>query len=187
MAKSFWASYSTYWSLQVARLRQLLNVDSSAETSKPAVPPGTVNLDHIHDGGAKQESQSHAQLDKMSDPKPSDVSSEKASSKPTLSDNSRILGSLPSLPQVTGDLGSAVKEFKKTLVKNWQPPHAFGERGTFLVTGLIRIEGPKAYCVVDIKAAYHPRERRYTQIAGGVKYLIPKRQGPVRGRPPSKA
>ena len=182
MVKSFWASYSTYWSLQIARLKQLLNVDPS-EGSKPALPPGMVTLDQVNEGGAKKESQSHAQLDKMSDPKSSDVSSAKASSRPTLSDTSKILSSVPGIPQVGGDLGSAVQEFKKTLAKNWQPPHAFGERGTFLVTGLVRIEGPKAYCVVDIKAAYHPRERRYTQIAGGVKYLIPKRQGPVRQPP----
>lgn len=177
MIKSFWASYSTFWSLQVARLKQLLNVDPS-KNSRPALPPGMVTLDQVTEGGAK-ESQSHAQLDKMSDPKSSDVDNTKAASRPTLSDTSRILGSVPSIPQFGADLSVALQEFKTTLSKTWQPPHAFGERGSFLVTGLVRLEGPKAFCVVDIKAAYHPRERRYTQIATGVKYLIPKRQGPV--------
>lgn len=170
-----------YWSLQVARLKQLLNVDPS-KNSKRALPPGMVTLDQVTEGGAK-ESQSHAQLDKMSDPKSSDVDGAKASSRPTLSDASKILGSVPSIPQFGADISVALQEFKKTLLKNWQPPFTIGERGTFLVVGLVRIEGPKAYCVVDIKAAYHPRERRYTQIASGVKYLIPKRQGPVRERP----
>ena len=182
MIKSFWASYSTYLSLQVARLKQLLNVDPS-KNSKPALPPGMVTLDQVSEGGTKKESQSHAQLDRMSDPKSSDVDSAKSSSRRTLSDASKILGSVPSIPQFGADLSVALQEFKKTLSKNWQQPHAFGERGTFLVMGLVRIEGPKAYCVVDIKAAYHPRERRYTQIASGVKYLIPKRQAPVRERP----
>ena len=182
MAKSFWASYSTYWSLQVARIKQYLNVDPSSENSKPAMPPGMVNLDQIQEGGANRTSQSHSQLNKMSDPKSTEVSSAKGSTRPTLSDASKILSSLPSIPQVGGDLGSAVMEFKRTLAKTWQTPHAFGERGTFLVTGLVRMEGPKAFCVLEIKAAYHPREGRYTQVAGGVKYIIPKKQGPVRQR-----
>lgn len=180
MAKSFWASYSTYWSLQVARIKQILNVDPSSENSKPGLPPGMMNLDQIQESGANKASQSNAKLDKMADPKSSDVSSGKGSSRPSLSDISKILSSLPSIPQLGVDLDSAVVEFKRTLAKTWQPPHAFGERGTFVVTGLVKLEGPKAFCVVDIKAAYHPREGRYTQIDGGVKYFIPKKQGPVR-------
>lgn len=105
------------------------------------------------------------------------MSSGKGSSRPSLSDISKILSSLPSIPQLGVDLDSAVVEFKRTLAKTWQPPHAFGERGTFVVTGLVKLEGPKAFCVVDIKAAYHPREGRYTQIDGGVKYFIPKSRG----------
>ena len=182
MIKSFWASYSMYWTLQVARLKQLLNVDPS-KNSKPTIPPGMVTLDQVTEGGTKKESQSHAQLDKMSDPKSSDVDSAKASSRPTLSDASKILGSVPSIPQFGADISVAVQEFKRTLSKTWHPPSSIGERGTFLVVGLVRIEGPKAYCVVEIKAYYHPQERIYTQIASGVKYLIPKRQGPVR-KPP---
>ena len=170
-----------YWTLQVARLKQLLNVDPS-KNSKPAIPPGMVTLDQVTEGGAK-ESQSHAQLDKMSDPESSDVGSAKASSRPTLSDASKILGSVPSIPQFGADISVAVQEFKRTLSKTWRPPSSNGERGTFLVVGLVRIEGPKAYCVVEIKAYYHPRERSYTEIATGVRYLIPKRQGPVR-KPP---
>jgi hypothetical protein len=182
MAKSFWASYSTYWSLQVARIKQLLNVTPSSDSSKPGLPPGMMNLDQIQESGANKASQSNSKLDKMADPKASDVSGAKGSSRPTLSDSSKILSSLPSIPQVGGDLGSAVMEFKRTLAKTWRPPNAFGERGTFVVTGLVRLEGSKAFCVVDIKAAYHPKEGRYTQIAGGVKYFIPKKQGPVRPR-----
>jgi len=187
MAKSFWASYNTYWSLQVARVKQFLNLDSGSGDTKPAIPSGMISLDQIKEKGAKQESQTRAQMDKMSDPKSTEESNNKppSSSKPSASDNSWILGSLPAFPKVGGDMSTAIMEFKRTLAKNWQPPSNFGERGTILVSGLVRLEGPKGFCVIDVVAAYHPRDARYTHVKAGVRHFIPKRQGPRRQPPKS--
>ena len=182
MAKSFWASYSTYWSLQLARLKNFLNINPPSEDAKPGLPSGMMDLHQLAKN--KQEPQAPTGMDKMSDPKSaesksSDVPNSKVppSKQPTL-DSSRILTSLPAIPQVGGDLGSAVSEFKRTLAKTWHSPHTFGERGTLLVTGLIQIEGPKGFCVLDVSAAYHPRESRYTVIAGKVRTFQPKSQSP---------
>ena len=186
MAKAFWASYNTFWSLQVAKFRQYLNLDSESENSNPVIPSGMISLDQIKQR-ATQERQSRTQMDKLSDPESTEESSAKVSpTKPSGSDSARILGSLPAFPKVGGDMDSAIMEFKRTLARNWLPPTNFGERGTILVSGLVRLEGPKGYCVIDVMAAYHPRDGRYTHVKAGVRHFIPKRQGPRRQPPAAR-
>lgn len=193
MAKAFWASYNTFWSLQLARVKQYLNLDSGSANSSPVIPTGMISLDQIKQksdqikqNGAKQEPQTRTQMNKMSDPKATEESSTKTPpSKPSATDSSRVLSSLPAFPKVGGDMDSAIMEFKRTLAKNWQPPTDFGERGTILVSGLVRLEGPKGFCVIDVMAAYHPQDARYTHVKAGVRHFIPKRQGPRRQPPKS--
>ena len=183
MAKSFWASYSTYWSLQVARVKQFLNINSGSENSDSRLPSGMTDLEQLPRTNAEQESQAPTPMDKISDPKSSDISGAKHSSKTTASDGSRILTSLPPIPQVGGDMGSAVMAFKQTLANTWRPPDAYVERGAFLVSGLIQIEGPKGLCVVDVSAVYHPKQSRYKFISGKVRSLQHKKQFPRGDRP----
>ncbi len=188
MAQAFWASYNTFWSLQLAKVKQYLNLDSGSENSSPVIPSGMISLDKIKEKNAKQEPQTRNQMDKMSDPKATEESSAKAppaKQSSSLSDSSRILSSLPAFPKVGGDMDSAIVDFKRTLARNWHPPTNFGERGTILVSGLVRLEGPKGFCVIDVMAAYHPRDARYTHVKAGVRHFIPKRQGPRRQPPKS--
>ncbi|KAF6233438.1 hypothetical protein HO173_008370 [Letharia columbiana] len=177
--KSLWASYSTYCSLQLARLKQFLNIGPTSSNTSPQLPVGAVTVDQLRENSSKQETQNRAQMDKMSDPK-SDVGSTKGSAKLTSSDGSKIYGSLPSLLQPDSDIGPAIMEFKRTLAKNWHPPGAFGERGTFVVRGDVELKGPKGSCVFEVVADYHPQEARYKTVRAGLKYSLRNR---VRPRP----
>ena len=180
-AKSLWASYSTYCSLQLARVKQFLNIDTASSKTNAQFPVDAVRIGQLREDSSKQETQARAQMNKMSDPKP-DVSSTKGSAESaSSSDSSRIYGSLPSLPQPGSDIGSAITEFKRTLAKTWRPPSAFGERGTFVVRGQLELKGPTGSCVLEILADYHPGEASYRTLGVAPKYILPYRQRP---RPP---
>lgn len=176
--KSLWASSNTYCSLQLAKLKQLLSIGPASSNTRPQLPVGTITVEQLRENGSKQETQTRAQMDKMSDPK-SDVMSTKGSAKSASSDGSKTYESLPSLLQPGSDIGTAVMEFRRTLAKNWQPPDAYGERGTFVVRGEVELVGPKGSCVFEIVADYHPREARYLTLRGGAKYFLPRRQRPI--------
>ena len=177
VAKSLWASYRTYSSLQLVRLKEFLGITPTSSNTSSQLPVGAITVNQLQESSSKQETQSRAPLDKMSDPK-SDVGSTKGLTKSASLDDSRILGSLPSLPQPGSDIGPTVKEFKRTLAKNWHSPSVFGERGTFAVRGDVELRGPKGSCVLEVVADYHPQEARYTTLWLGLKYFIPKRQRP---------
>ena len=177
VAKSLWASCSTYCSLRLARLQQILKITPASSDDSPQLPVGTLPLDPLREEGSSQEPQTRTQMDKMSDPK-SDVGSAKGSAKPSSPDNSKISRWLPPLPQPDSDMASAITEFKRTLAKNWQRPSAQGERGTIIVRGDIELTGPKASCVLEVVADYHPREARYKSMGIGLKYFLPRRQRP---------
>ena len=114
-------------------------------------------------------------MNKMSDPK-ADAGSTKAPAKSAPSDSSKIMGSLPPLPQPHSDIGTAITEFKRSIAKNWQLPSTLSERGTFVVTGDVELIGPKGSCVLGVVADYHPREAKYLVVRVGFKHIIPKRQ-----------
>ena len=177
-AKSFLASYSTYCSLQLAKIKQFLNIDSASSKTSPQFPVDAAKARQLPEDSSKQETQTHTQMNKMSDPKP-DVSSSKGSAESApSSDSSRIYDSLPSLTQPGSDIGSAVTEFKRTLAKTWRPPSAFGERGTFVVRGQLELKGPTGSCVLEILADYHPGEASYRTLGVAPKYILPYRQRP---------
>ena len=182
VAKSLWASCSTYCSLQLARLQQILKLDPASSNKSPQLPVATLPLDQLREKGPSQETQTRTQMDKMSDLK-SDIESTKGSAKSSSPDNSKIFGLLP---QPDSDIGSAIKEFKRTLKKNWRSPSAIAERGTVVVRGDIEFAGPKASCVLEVVADYHPREARYMSVGIGFKYVLPRQQRPAPFPPPKK-
>ena len=183
VAKSFWASFSASLSLQIAKVKQILNLDADAEIARSPLPPGTKSLDQLQETDAQQKSQPPPRMDKMSDPKSVGEGASKATPKQTsASEVSKILSFLPSLPQVYNENGPAIVAFKRTLARNWKHPHHFAERGTIVMTGLVKIEGSRGVCVVDIAAAYHPEDAKFTHIACGIRNFRPRSQGP-RGGP----
>jgi len=183
VAKSFWASYRTTLSFQMARLKQMLGLDEESGNPNSSLPSGMTSLDQLRKSSAKQEAQPPARMDKLPDAKSAGQGSTKETPKQPFPDSSKILSSLlPSVVQIGNDNGAGITAWKRTLAKNWRPPHDFGQRGTLLVTGLVQIEGPKGVCVLDIAGSYHPRESRYTHVTCGIRNFRPRKQHP-RGGP----
>ena len=186
VAKSMWASCSTYYSLQLAKLKQYFNADPSSSDDSPQLPVGAISIDQLGEKSPSKETQNRAQMDEMPAQK-SDVGSTKDSAKPTTSNDPKIYGMLPSLPLPHSDIGTSIKEFKQTMAKNWQIPNTTGERGTFVVTGDIEFVGPKGSCVLAVIGDYHPREAKYRNIRMSFKYVIPRRQRPMAPSEPKQS
>lgn len=79
------------------------------------------------------------------------------------------------------DFGTALHVFQHSLINTWKMPHAPPERGSIMVSGLVEIVGSKATCVLDVRAAYHPKENRWVAIGVGVRRLQAKKQAPKGG------
>ena len=186
VAKSMWASCSTYYSLQLAKLKQYFNADPSSSDDSPQLPVGAISIDQLREKSPSKETQNHAHIDKMPVQK-SDAPGTKDSAKPTTSNGPKIYEMLPSLPLPHSDIGTAIKEFKRSMAKNWQIPSTTGERGTFVVTGDIELVGPKGSCVLAVMADYHPREAKYRNIRMSFKYIIPRRQRPIAPSEPQQS
>ena len=186
VAKSMWASCSTFYSLQLAKLKRYFNADPSSSEESPQLPVGDISIDQLREKRPSKETQNHAQIDKMPAQK-SDVGRTKESVKPTSSNGLNIYEMLPSLPLPHSDIGTSIKEFRRTMAKNWQIPNTTGERGTFVVTGDIELVGPKGSCVLAVVADYHPREAKYRNIRMTFKYVIPRRQRPMAPSEPQQS
>ena len=182
MMSSVWASYSALWSLQVAKIKSFLNIKPNPETREPRTPPGLIDFQRLAKTRDKQQRHPGLGVEDSSDAKPSDTAVSKPLSRPATSDAAKVLPLLPSLPQSGGDMGSALTAFKQTLAKTWKPAVAPAPRGTFMVSGLVEVLGPKGVCVLDVRAAYHPAESRWVTIGMGVRRIQPRKQGPKGGR-----
>lgn len=94
------------------------------------------------------------------------------------SSSTSVFPPLPSLPETGGDFNLAFKIFKRILAKASKDSTLHGERGVCLVSGLVEVEGPKAVCVMDVRAFYHPGDSRWVSIAIGIRRMQARQQYP---------
>lgn len=183
MAASLWASYSLLWSLRWAKLKDSLNINSPQENPNSKASPSFFDFRRI--ANDNQKSQSDPAVNQLSETAPSKELSagerSKSLSSSTPSNSSNALPPLPSLPDPGKDMSIAFKTFKRTLAKTWKSPSIPPERGTFIVSGLIEVEGSKAICVLDVRAAYHPKESRWVAIGVSVRRMQSRKQIPKGG------
>lgn len=145
-----------------------------------------IDFQRLARGKEDQSSQSHAGIDEgeettNTDPAPApppkaapaeDVSKMSASKQRL--HNLGVLGAMQ-------DFGTALHVFQHSLIRTWKMPHAPPERGSIMVSGLVELVGSKATCVLDVRAAYHPKENRWVAIGVGVRRLQAKKQAPKGG------
>lgn len=189
MAASLWASYRLLLSLRLARIKDYLNIKSEQENVNPNLSSSLFDFRRLVN--QKQESQPSpgaggASQAESGSPTPDEVNSKtsrtsKTSPKRAPSNSANALPPMPSLPEPGEDMSIAFKTFKRTLAKTWKRAYVPVERGTFLVSGLVEVEGSKAVCVLDVRAAYHPEESRWANISIGVRRLQPRKQVPRGG------
>ena len=181
MGSSIWASSTALWSLQVAKFKHFFNLKSNSEADNPDPPNGYIDFRRFAKTTDKQAPEAGSGVGPGADSKTPDSVPAKSTSRPAASDADRILPPLPSLPQPGEGLKSAGAAFKRTLAKTWKPAGIPPPRGTFLVSGLVEVRGPRGLCVLDVQAAYHPRHSSWEAIAIGVRRVQPRKQSPKGG------
>ena len=188
IATSFWVSSQTFWSLQYARIKELLNIKSDMGGQGTLPQPGPFSLGQLPKSEKQVDAPIEAGLDKMADPKsteakPSNTGSAKPATKPKITntvDNARILGSLPGIPKPTGDIAATVQAFKQTLAKTWQPPITM-ERGQIALSGLVEVEGTRGTVLLDVFALYNPQRSQLESISISMRRAALKKQAPPGG------
>lgn len=181
MGLSLWASSTALWSLQLARLKQFFKLKSNPEADDPQAPNGYIDFRRFAKTTDKQPPEAGPGVDPTPNSKAPDPVPAKSTVSPATSDAGRILPPLPSLPRPGEGLSSAATAFKRTLAKTWRPAGIPLPRGTFLVSGLVEVRGPRGMCVLDVRAAYHPKHSRFEAMAINLRRAQPMNQAPKGG------
>ena len=169
----------------MARVKQLLGINSNSAPEKQPREntSGFFDFQRLAKSANKDEAQTGPgkEMTSGSESKSPQIVPTKPSSTVTSSDASKVFPPLPSIPQPGGDMSSALMAFKRTLAKTWHPPATPPERGTLLVSGLVEVSGTKAVCVLEVQAAYHPKESKWVSVAVGVRRIQRRKQSPRGG------
>lgn len=182
VALSMWASYKTLWTLQLARAKQFLNLENGNDPDSK----GSIDFQPIPKGSNHQEKCAGCGGDLFDDsdetpaaPNPPAPDLSSAQSEPPSPAMQRLqnLGVLG----LVADMNSAMGTFKQSVMKTWQIPPTRPERGTVMISGLVELVGSKATCVVDVRAAFHPKQNRWVAVGVGVRRLQAKKQAPKGG------
>lgn len=155
---ALWDSYRLLWDNSIGKIRKTLDI----EPAPKRFPPGFALPQP--EGEAKPTSQKNSSSNTAS----SSIHSQTSWSK-----------WVPAVPLPGEDYATASKALKATLAKNWKKGMSFEPpRGTIIVSGLVELCGPKGFCVLDVRAAYDPRESQWMVISAGVRRSQPRVQRP---------
>lgn len=184
VALSMWASYKTLWSLQLARAKRFLSIDNDEMTLDSK---GSADFQPTETGKNHQEKYPNYAPDLFAEndetpaaPQPSSPNLSSAGEADPPSKAMQRLENLGVLGLVA-DMTSAMDTFNHSILETWQIPHTPPERGTVIISGLVELVGEKAICVVDVRAAFHPKENRWVAVGVGVRRLQAKKQVPKGG------
>jgi hypothetical protein len=77
----------------------------------------------------------------------------------------------------------ALMAFKTKFAQTWRPAPNYPPRGSILVSGLIELDSPKAWLVIDVTAAWDPKTKQYDprSMYLGMRRLQMKKQAPLGG------
>ena len=188
IATSFWVSYQTFWSLQYARIKEILNLKSDMPGQGHLPQPGPFSLGQLPKPGKQADSPIDTELDTIAGPKAteaksSNTDSSKQAASPTITSSvgsSRILSSLPGMPKVTGDAAAAVQAFKQTLAKTWQSAVTL-ERGQIILSGIVEVEGSRGVLNLEVLALYNPQRSQLESLSIQVRRAVLRKQAPPAG------
>ncbi|KAL8903115.1 MAG: hypothetical protein Q9207_004137 [Kuettlingeria erythrocarpa] len=184
LASSFWASQKTLASLQYEKIKNLLAFSATSEApgSESDSRP-TMQLQKLSEQTEPQKQESACESTGDSPPEASTSKKERDGLPPKnrSSDGSRFFPVTVTIPDLGDDTVSAVEAFKKTFARTWRPAPAPPERGTVIFSGLVELVGPKGIVLLDVHAAYHPVESRWTQVSLFLRRVQPRKPVPPGG------
>ncbi len=78
-------------------------------------------------------------------------------------------------------LYKAYLAFKMKFAQTWRPAPNYPPRGSIVVSGLIELDSPRAWLVMDVRAAWDPKTEQYDarSMQFGIRRLQMKRQAPI--------
>jgi hypothetical protein len=87
-------------------------------------------------------------------------------------------------PALKLHLQRAFMAFRTKFAQTWRPAPNYPPRGSILVSGLIELDSPKAWLVIDVRAAWDPKTKQYDprSMHLAMRRLQMKRQAPLGGR-----
>jgi len=184
---SFWASWSTLGAIQMAKVRRFLSLetpDLDGENSFSTIAPSGRRVPRTVDSRSSPGTAPN-QAELPPDPNPLKQDGSKTVATTGDSKNREFKGTIPPRPPLP-DVGEEMKEVvgacKRTLAKSWKQGDELAPRGCFFVSGLFEIQGPKATCILETVAVYHPVDRTWASYGYKVRRLRIRHQ-PPRGGP----
>jgi len=74
-----------------------------------------------------------------------------------------------------------MRAFRNTLAQKWKPAQAYPPKGSILVGGMVELESPMAFIVLDITTAWDPKTKAFEQRCMDLKVrrISPKTQRPL--------
>ncbi|KAI9811337.1 MAG: hypothetical protein M1827_005497 [Pycnora praestabilis] len=189
LTSSFWASYTAVFSLEVQKFKAFFGMgtknDQQLSTTIPLALQGMRGGRQTDNQQANSESASGNPSGPLVESSESAKSSVSSTSNPKPENSVSLrdkLTSLPSLPAPSQEMSTMLSAFMTKLAVTWKPAKPPPPRGTFLVSGLVEVQGSKAVCVIDVQAAYNPIESKWDQVALKVRRLQPRKQAPPGGQ-----
>ena len=190
MLSGLWASYRLLWALQLARVKEFLDLNPNQEGSNTNGLSSFFNLRRFADASHKQDphhpnaanevfSQSHA---KYTAEEEEDEEEEESTNEDSSISLEEVVAPKSNKKSLAGDdIKVALRTFEQTVAKHWKQPRASAERGSLILSGLIEVVGSRGLCTLDVRAAYHLKESRWVAIGVGVRRIQLRQQYPKGG------
>lgn len=179
MGSSLWASCNAVWQLQSAKIKKVLDIEPSSKQQKVAGPSERSQL--VVTSNPNPQSSSSTGLESAKSKSPGALPSTASTSTEQNLDKPWLLRPLPTVPQPNTDLSEASSTFRRSLRKKWQHAQIPPPRGSFLVSGLVEVHGPKAICTLDVRAAYDPGQSQWAAIGISMRRVQRRKQRPNGG------
>ena len=187
MFQSLQASWDTFLAQQIKRITTALEF-INGQSGRPA-----------KDGDSKANNKQTGVLNKQADvatkpdqAKPSTASSTSSAAAIASKDRSSFIASVQPLANVgnndflfaswvhqlitDGQAPSAA--FVKTLKRTWRPVLTPPPRGSVIVSGLVEVVGPDGLVLLDVTAAYDPKESQWVGLHAQIRRAKERRQSP---------
>lgn len=183
MLSALWASCRIFWSLQLARIHEIVTLHSKQEDLNTSSPTALLSLQRFVNAGQHDDTQLNASIEgPPPEPKKDPYKDDLANDPSEVASKSGQLSSSTDLSPLGQDMKIALKAFETTLARKWNGPAIEFERGALFVSGLVMLQGSKGNCTLDVIASYHPQESRWVSYdIIDIRHLGPSRQGPSGG------
>ena len=181
MSSSIWASYTALFHHNVAKIREVIGFKSDGKeqaypVDSPMLPRASAKRSEARPDLPADGTLTESSTDSLT----ADAASKPTSDKPSSSGPKQdVLPPLPAVPQLGANTSTAITAFKKNLARTWRPALDYPPRGTFYVSGLVEVVGPKAMAVIDVRASYNPKSSQWEEMVLGVRRLRKRKQVPL--------